>query len=222
MISALAAGAGIAAGLATYVDPGGMPAVASCMRPPERWPGGARVDQLLDRRPEPGHPGVQRLGQWLAELDAWQVAIEVDGARFDPDRRLDALVIAQHPNGVRLGVVGALVVIVPELVVHGLEIIGVDVNAHLHAQIVGVSFCIDVNGKTSNHKLTSSSGNAELDRVTLQGLPFICWEPARDAKGKPVKRAKLAVRAKPTCSARSNRNAFTWPSPKFATSRSPA
>ena len=38
----------IAAGLATFTDADGVPAVASCVRPPERWPGGARVDQLPD------------------------------------------------------------------------------------------------------------------------------------------------------------------------------
>ena len=38
----------IEAGLATFADPDGAPAVASCVRPPERWPAGARVDQLPD------------------------------------------------------------------------------------------------------------------------------------------------------------------------------
>jgi predicted AlkP superfamily phosphohydrolase/phosphomutase len=38
----------IAAGLATFTDPDGTPAVVSCVRPQERWPGGARVDQLPD------------------------------------------------------------------------------------------------------------------------------------------------------------------------------
>ncbi len=38
----------ISAGLATFTDPDGTPAVASCERPQERWPGGARVDQLPD------------------------------------------------------------------------------------------------------------------------------------------------------------------------------
>ncbi len=38
----------ISAGLATFNDPDGTPAVASCERPQERWPGGARVDQLPD------------------------------------------------------------------------------------------------------------------------------------------------------------------------------
>ena len=38
----------LTAGLATFIDPDGSPAVASCVRPQERWPDGARVDQLPD------------------------------------------------------------------------------------------------------------------------------------------------------------------------------
>jgi 2-succinyl-5-enolpyruvyl-6-hydroxy-3-cyclohexene-1-carboxylate synthase len=37
-------------------------------------------------------PASKVLGQWLAGLDAWQVAIEADGSRYDPDRNLDGLV----------------------------------------------------------------------------------------------------------------------------------
>jgi 2-succinyl-5-enolpyruvyl-6-hydroxy-3-cyclohexene-1-carboxylate synthase len=36
-------------------------------------------------------PASKVLGQWLAGLDAWQVAIDADGTRYDPDRQLDAL-----------------------------------------------------------------------------------------------------------------------------------
>ena len=38
----------ISEGLATFTDPDGTPAVASCERLQERWPGGTRVDQLPD------------------------------------------------------------------------------------------------------------------------------------------------------------------------------
>jgi 2-succinyl-5-enolpyruvyl-6-hydroxy-3-cyclohexene-1-carboxylate synthase len=39
-------------------------------------------------------PSSKVLNQWLAGLEAWQVAIETDGTRFDPDRHLDGLVAA--------------------------------------------------------------------------------------------------------------------------------
>lgn len=51
---------------------------------------------------------------------------------------------------------------------------------------VGVSFCISKTGRTFNHKITEPSGYPQLDQATLIGLPYICWEPARDAKGRPV------------------------------------
>ncbi len=37
-------------------------------------------------------PASKVLGRWLAGIDAWQVAIEADGSRYDPDRNLDGLV----------------------------------------------------------------------------------------------------------------------------------
>ena len=40
-------------------------------------------------------PASKVVGRWLAGLAAWQVAIEADGARFDPDRSLDALIAAE-------------------------------------------------------------------------------------------------------------------------------
>ena len=40
-------------------------------------------------------PASKVLGQWLSGLDAWQVGIEATGARFDPDRSLDALIAAE-------------------------------------------------------------------------------------------------------------------------------
>ena len=40
-------------------------------------------------------PASKVLGQWLASLDAWQVGIEADGTRFDPDRNLGALLTAE-------------------------------------------------------------------------------------------------------------------------------
>ena len=43
-------------------------------------------------------PASKVLGQWLASLDAWQVGIERDGSRYDPDRSLDGLIVA--PPGV--------------------------------------------------------------------------------------------------------------------------
>lgn len=39
-------------------------------------------------------PASKVLGQWLASLDAWQVGIDADGTRFDPDRNLGALLAA--------------------------------------------------------------------------------------------------------------------------------
>ncbi len=39
-------------------------------------------------------PASKVLSQWLAGLDAWQVAVETDGTRFDPDRHLDGIVAA--------------------------------------------------------------------------------------------------------------------------------
>ena len=42
-------------------------------------------------------PASKVVGQWLAGLDAWQVGIERNGTRFDPDRSLDAL-IATEPS----------------------------------------------------------------------------------------------------------------------------
>ena len=38
----------LSAGLLTFRDPEGTAAVAACIRPQERWPGGARIDQLPD------------------------------------------------------------------------------------------------------------------------------------------------------------------------------
>lgn len=51
---------------------------------------------------------------------------------------------------------------------------------------VGVSFCISAKGETSNYKIIKSSGLPELDKATLDGMPLVCWEPARDARGRPV------------------------------------
>ncbi len=39
-------------------------------------------------------PASKVLGQWLAGLEAWQVGIEHDGTRYDPDRCLDGLIVA--------------------------------------------------------------------------------------------------------------------------------
>jgi 2-succinyl-5-enolpyruvyl-6-hydroxy-3-cyclohexene-1-carboxylate synthase len=39
-------------------------------------------------------PASKVLAQWLAGLDAWQVAIALDGTRYDPDRCLDGLIVA--------------------------------------------------------------------------------------------------------------------------------
>jgi len=39
-------------------------------------------------------PASKVLGQWLASLDAWQVGVDADGTRFDPDRNLGALLAA--------------------------------------------------------------------------------------------------------------------------------
>jgi len=36
-------------------------------------------------------PASKVLGQWLATLDAWQIALEADGTVYDPDRSLNAL-----------------------------------------------------------------------------------------------------------------------------------
>jgi 2-succinyl-5-enolpyruvyl-6-hydroxy-3-cyclohexene-1-carboxylate synthase len=40
-------------------------------------------------------PASKVLGRWLAGLDAWQLAIETDGVRYDPDRQLAAVVAAE-------------------------------------------------------------------------------------------------------------------------------
>jgi 2-succinyl-5-enolpyruvyl-6-hydroxy-3-cyclohexene-1-carboxylate synthase len=40
-------------------------------------------------------PASKVLGQWLAGLDAWQLAIESDGVRYDPERNLDGIVVAE-------------------------------------------------------------------------------------------------------------------------------
>ena len=40
-------------------------------------------------------PASKVLGQWLAALDVWQLAVEVDGFRYDPDRNLDGTVAAE-------------------------------------------------------------------------------------------------------------------------------
>jgi 2-succinyl-5-enolpyruvyl-6-hydroxy-3-cyclohexene-1-carboxylate synthase len=40
-------------------------------------------------------PASKVLGQWLAGLDAWQLAIDVDGVRYDPDRQLGGVVAAE-------------------------------------------------------------------------------------------------------------------------------
>jgi 2-succinyl-5-enolpyruvyl-6-hydroxy-3-cyclohexene-1-carboxylate synthase len=39
-------------------------------------------------------PASKVLAAWLAGLDAWQVGIDVDGTRYDPDRSLDGLIAA--------------------------------------------------------------------------------------------------------------------------------
>jgi 2-succinyl-5-enolpyruvyl-6-hydroxy-3-cyclohexene-1-carboxylate synthase len=57
----------------------------------------AMVDQL---RPDivlrlGSLPASKVVGQWLAGLDAWQVAIALDGSRYDPDRCLDGLIVAE-------------------------------------------------------------------------------------------------------------------------------
>ncbi|MGZ4682508.1 MAG: 2-succinyl-5-enolpyruvyl-6-hydroxy-3-cyclohexene-1-carboxylic-acid synthase, partial [Acidimicrobiales bacterium] len=59
-----------------------------------------RVDRLADQlRPDivlrlGSLPASKVLGQWLAGLDAWQVGIDQDGTRYDPDRCLDGLILA--------------------------------------------------------------------------------------------------------------------------------
>jgi 2-succinyl-5-enolpyruvyl-6-hydroxy-3-cyclohexene-1-carboxylate synthase len=40
-------------------------------------------------------PASKVLGQWLASLDAWQVGVEADGTRYDPDRDLGALLAVE-------------------------------------------------------------------------------------------------------------------------------
>jgi 2-succinyl-5-enolpyruvyl-6-hydroxy-3-cyclohexene-1-carboxylate synthase len=40
-------------------------------------------------------PASKVLGQWLASLDAWQVGVDADGSRYDPDRGLGALLTAE-------------------------------------------------------------------------------------------------------------------------------
>jgi 2-succinyl-5-enolpyruvyl-6-hydroxy-3-cyclohexene-1-carboxylate synthase len=52
-------------------------------------------------------PASKVLGQWLATRDAWQVAIEADGTRYDPDRRLDGLVAG--PPGATCALLAELV-----------------------------------------------------------------------------------------------------------------
>jgi 2-succinyl-5-enolpyruvyl-6-hydroxy-3-cyclohexene-1-carboxylate synthase len=52
-------------------------------------------------------PASKVLGQWLAGLDAWQVAIEADGSRYDPDRNLDGLV-AGPPGAICAGMAAQL------------------------------------------------------------------------------------------------------------------
>jgi 2-succinyl-5-enolpyruvyl-6-hydroxy-3-cyclohexene-1-carboxylate synthase len=51
-------------------------------------------------------PASKVLGQWLAALDAWQVAVEHDGTRYDPDRTLDGIVAA--PPGATAGRLAAM------------------------------------------------------------------------------------------------------------------
>jgi 2-succinyl-5-enolpyruvyl-6-hydroxy-3-cyclohexene-1-carboxylate synthase len=40
-------------------------------------------------------PASKVLAQWLASLDAWQVGVDADGTRYDPDRDLGALLTAE-------------------------------------------------------------------------------------------------------------------------------
>jgi len=51
---------------------------------------------------------------------------------------------------------------------------------------VGVSFCIDVNGKISDPKLTSSSGEEALDNATVKNITKVRFTPAKDSTGKNV------------------------------------
>ena len=39
-------------------------------------------------------PTSKVLAQWLSGLDAWQVGVDIDGTRYDPDRSLDGLIAA--------------------------------------------------------------------------------------------------------------------------------
>jgi protein TonB len=51
---------------------------------------------------------------------------------------------------------------------------------------VGVSFCIDVNGKITDPKLTSSSGEEALDNATVKNITKVRFTPAKDSTGKNV------------------------------------
>jgi protein TonB len=51
---------------------------------------------------------------------------------------------------------------------------------------VGVSFCIDVNGKITDPKLTSSSGEESLDNATVKNITRVRFTPAKDSTGKNV------------------------------------
>jgi 2-succinyl-5-enolpyruvyl-6-hydroxy-3-cyclohexene-1-carboxylate synthase len=46
-------------------------------------------------------PASKVLTQWLAGLDAWQLAVEADGTRYDPDRNLDGVVVAEPGEACR-------------------------------------------------------------------------------------------------------------------------
>ena len=46
-------------------------------------------------------PASKVLAQWLAGLDTWQLAIEVDGRRYDPDRNLGGIVVAEPGEACR-------------------------------------------------------------------------------------------------------------------------
>lgn len=51
---------------------------------------------------------------------------------------------------------------------------------------VGVSFCIDVYGRISDLKLTSSSGKPQLDDFVIRHLGSVRFAPANDASGKAI------------------------------------
>jgi len=51
---------------------------------------------------------------------------------------------------------------------------------------VGVSFCIDVNGRITNVNLIQSSGEEALDNATVKNIGKVRFTPAKDSTGKAV------------------------------------